>query len=82
MTPRMTRIMAWDGPLPEVGEYLRTPAGTMYAVIAVRLNVRPEPKSLARLDLIKFTAAEAAELPADIVVHGFAWCPRAPRKTK
>jgi hypothetical protein len=72
----MTRIMSWDGPLPEVGHYLRTAAGSLYAVIGVRLNARPEPKSLARLDLLKLDADEAVEVPADVIVHGFAWCSR------
>ena len=70
------RLLSWTGPLPEIGEYLRTDAGTVYAVIAVRPNLRPNPKSVARLDLIKFTRSEAAELPADIVAHPICWAPR------
>jgi hypothetical protein len=81
MTPRTTRIMSWDGPLPAVGEFLRTAAGTAYAVIGITLNLRPNPKSLARLDLLKLTPADASEIPGDATIHDFAWCKRDKRRT-
>lgn len=77
MIPRTTRLMSWDGRLPQVGEFLRTRAGTTYAIVGVHLNTRPNPKSIGRYDLIKFDHGEALELvPAAAVIHPFQWCPR------
>lgn len=79
MIPKSTRIVAWVGPLPEPGEFLRTEAGSTYLVFSRRDNTRPKHarKSRCFCHLGKLEPGE--ELPDDAVVHQFAWGSRAPR---
>jgi hypothetical protein len=74
LTPKTTRLLDWDGPLPEPGHFLQTDAGSTYLVLSVRPNERPAPKSVAFLQLGKLERGE--DLPVDAVVHGFAWAAR------
>jgi hypothetical protein len=62
--------------LPEVGEFLRTAAGSVYLILSRRLNVRPDPKSVAFMHLGKLDPDEIEQMPADAVVHSFAWSAR------
>jgi hypothetical protein len=79
LTPKTTRLTSWEGPPPEAGHFLRTDAGATYLVLTVRPNTRPEPKSVAFLHLGKLDRDEIDQLPADAVIHGFAWNAR-PRR--
>lgn len=76
MTPKTSRLLSWDGELPEPGDCLRTAAGSTYLVLSVRPNTRPEPKSRAALQLGKLDPDEIAQLPADTRIHSFMWAPR------
>jgi hypothetical protein len=76
VTPKTTRLLSWEGPLPQPGEFLRTDAGSTYLVFTVRPNLRPDPKSVAHLQLGKLDGLEIAELPEDATIHGFAWAAR------
>lgn len=63
----------WDGPLPRLGEYCKTPRGrTAFKVIEVRTPTRPA-KYRAKF-ICERTAA--ASLPEDAVVHEFYWLKR------
>lgn len=75
MTPRKTRLLHWEGALPECGHYLRTDEGSWYLVIACR-PTRPGSKSVAVLDIVRLAPDNGAEVPADATVHGFMWCAR------
>ena len=80
MRVQKTRLTSWDGPLPERGEYLQTPAGSTYRVLEVRPVVKPDAKSVAVLKIWRLDPDELEHLPPSAVVHGFAWNSRAPRR--
>jgi len=74
MIPKRTTLTSWDGSrLPEIGEYFKTAAGSMYLIIGVKPNTRPNPKSVAKCDLLKLSPDDIAEVPDDAVIHGFRW---------
>jgi hypothetical protein len=56
----------WAKPLPELGEYLVSEAGTAYLVVGVE-----DGRVRRRLILERVAAA-----PVDAVVHRFFWLPR------
>jgi hypothetical protein len=76
MDPRSTRLLSWEGDLPKTGQYLRTRSGSVYVIIEVKPNLRPDPKSVAKLSLLKFTPDEIKDLPDDAIFHEFQWTSR------
>lgn len=70
---RKCRLNTWEGRLPELGEYLQTRRGSTYQVVGVYRNMRPDPKSVTKLDLLKLSPEEIAELPEDTVFHFIRW---------
>lgn len=73
MDPKFCRLWSWEGDLPEFNHYMKTDAGSMYLVIGVKPNTRPNPKTIAKLDLLKLTPEEIEEVPDDAVVHYMRW---------
>lgn len=74
MTPKNARLTFWEGPLPEVGDYLRTHKGTTYVIIGSRPNFRKEAKSLMSLNLLRLDGEdEKATIPPDATIHRFKW---------
>lgn len=75
MIPKQTRIIAWVGPLPEPGEFLRSQGGSMYLILTRRDNQRPKHvrKSRCVCQLGKLEPDEIEAMPHDAVVHPFAW---------
>ena len=76
MIPKKAVLKYWEGPLPEVGHYLLTNAGSMYLVIGVKENTRPEPKSVARLDLLKLFPEDKKDVPNNAIIWDFFWTSR------
>lgn len=77
MTPRRSRLLAWDGPLPEVGHYLKTRAGSVYVIIGFKDNNRPSRKSIGSLHLLKLDDRDDRDnIPDDAVIHDFRWVNR------
>ena len=70
MIPRVTRLLSWDGDLPDVGEYLETKNGATYVVIAVKPNTRSNAKSVARLDILRL---DIEDIEPDRPRHQFRW---------
>lgn len=75
MIPKQTRIVAWVGPLPEPGHFLRSQGGSLYLILTRRDNTRPKHvrKSRCHCHLGKLEPDEIAAMPEDAVVHSFAW---------
>lgn len=81
MIPKQTRIVAWVGPLPEPGEFLRSQGGSLYLILSRRDNQRAKHvrKSRCACQLGKLEPDEIADVPPDAVIHDFQWNSRAPR---
>lgn len=73
MTPKTARLLSWSGDLPELGHYFQTPKGSTYLIIKVTPNTRPNPKSIAKLDLLKLAPEELSDIPFDSYIHSFKW---------
>jgi hypothetical protein len=73
MIPRKARLYRWEGRLPEIGEYLKTPRGSVYLIIQVTPSKRPESKQVATLDLLWLDEEDVFMLPLDTVFHHFKW---------
>jgi hypothetical protein len=73
MIPRTARLMNWQGPLPEIGEYLKTPRGSVYLVIGVKPSKKPGAKLIATLDLLWLAPDDVYALPLDTTFHEFKW---------
>lgn len=67
------RMVSWDGPHPEAGDFLVTEAGSGYYVLDARLNDR----GAGPVDCIKF---DPARIPSDARIHGMYWTPRGRRR--
>lgn len=75
MIPKTMRIIAWHGPLPEPGEFMRTKAGSTYLILTRRDNQRPkgQRKSRCFCHLGKLDQQEIEAMPPDAVIHEFHW---------
>ena len=67
------RLVRWDGPLPETGEYLKTEAGSHYAIVGLKSNTRENAKSICTLTLLKLTPEETELIPENSPIHHFQW---------
>lgn len=76
MDPKTMRLLHWEGDLPELGHYLQTVTGSTYLTIGVKPNLRPNAKSVAKLDTLKLTSEDKKNMPPDAVVHSFYWTAR------
>jgi hypothetical protein len=76
MDPKSCRLLRWEGDLPELGHYFRTERGSTYLIIEVKPNTRPEPKSVAKLSLLKLAPDDIKDIPTDAVIHSFYWTSR------
>lgn len=70
---RKTRILHWNGKLPEIGDCLKTPSGSFYIVLSFKPNTRPEPKSVGSMTLLKLSEEDVNNLSEDTLIHGFKW---------
>lgn len=68
---RKTRLLHWEGKLPEIGDCLKTPSGSFYTVLSFKPTCRPEPKSIGSMNLLKLTKEDVDNLPEDTVVYNF-----------
>lgn len=75
MIPKTMRIIVWNGPLPEPGEFMRSRGGSLYLILSRRDNTRPKHvrKSRAFCQLGKLEPDEIEAMPPDAVVHEFHW---------
>ena len=73
MEPRKTRLLHWDGELPQLGQYLKTASGTHYMVLGFKPNTRPDAKSLGSMTILRLSQDEVMEIPSDAKIHGFQW---------
>lgn len=73
---RKTRLLHWDGKLPEIGDCLKTPSGSFYTVLSFKLNTRPNPKSVGSMNLLKLTKEDVDNLPESTLVYNFKWTNR------
>lgn len=73
MDHRTARLHSWEGPLPELGYYLKTSRGTMYVIIGIRHRSKPESKTIATLDLLKLSTSEIDDVPSDAIICDFKW---------
>jgi len=76
MEIRKTRLLYWDGKLPEISNHLRTPSGTSYTVLNFKPNTRPNPKSIGSMTLLKLSEDDVNNLPDDTVFLRFKWTNR------
>lgn len=74
MTPTHCRMVRWDGPLPEIGHYLKTSRDSLYLIIGYRPNLRVGAKSKFTLDLLRLDGEDERDaVPADAFIHNFKW---------
>lgn len=70
---KKTYILSWEGKFPELGDYLKTPAGSVYVVIESKLNTLKNAKSVGKLTMLKLSEEEISHLPSDTYFFGFQW---------
>lgn len=73
MIPKTCRMIDWNHQTPEPGEYMQSQGGSLYLILALHFNARPDPKSAFRLDLGKLDPDERAAVPDSAVIHQFRW---------
>lgn len=73
---RKTRLLYWEGPLPENGDYLKTSSGSFYAVLSFKPNLRPNPKSVGSMNLLKLSGDDINTIPDSARIHNFKWASR------
>jgi hypothetical protein len=66
-------LLYWEGDLPENGDYLKTSAGSFYAVLGFRPNHRPNPKSVGSMTLMKLSDEDVENIPTSSRIHNFKW---------
>jgi len=70
---KKTRLLHWEGKLPEIGDCLKTVSGSFYTVLNFKPNTRPNPKSVGSMHLLKLSKEDIDNLHEDTLIHNFKW---------
>jgi hypothetical protein len=73
MNFKKTRLLHWEGDLPQIGDCLKTSSGSFYTVLSFKPNTRPNPKSVGSMGLLKLSREDVDNLPEDTLIHNFKW---------